>query len=234
MLDLARGRLVVDDKALDADPWLLNTQTSTIDLRSGRYLPHDARDLITKIVPVNAKPNSKCAVFDKFIARITGGDSELAAYIQRTAGYTMTGLTIEQVLFLLYGKTGTNGKSTLVNLIREILGDYAAHTPTETLLTKNYDNAIPADLARLEGKRMVTAVELNVNRQLDEAKIKAMTGGDPITARHLYKKFSEFIPLFKLWFVANDRPHVRATDDAIWRRIRNTPQRQNPGQRGRS
>lgn len=104
-----------------------------------------------------------------------------------------------------------------------MLGDYAAHTPTETLLTKNYDNAIPADLARLEGKRMVTAIESNVNRQLDEAKIKAMTGGEPITARHLYKNFSEFIPQFKLWFVANDRPHVRATDEAIWRRIRVIP-----------
>ena len=222
-LDLAKGGLVVDDDVLDADPWLLNTKTFTIDLRTGRYLPHDARDLITKIAPVNAKPNSKCPVFDKFIARITGGDSELATYTQRAVGYTLTGMTTEQVLFFPYGKSGNNGKSTLVNLIREMLGDYAAHTPTETLLTKNYDNAIPADLARLEGKRMVTAIELNVNRQLDEAKIKAMTGGEPITARHLYKNFSEFIPLFKLWFVANDRPHVRATDDAIWRRIRVIP-----------
>ena len=163
----------------------MNTKTFTIDLRTGCYLPHDARDLITKIAPVNAKPNSKCPVFDKFIARITGGDLELATYTQRAVGYTLTGMTTEQVLFFPYGKSGNNGKSTLVNLIREMLGDYAAHTPSETLLTKNYDNAIPADLARLEGKRMVTAIESNVNRQLDEAKIKAMTGGEPITARHL-------------------------------------------------
>jgi putative DNA primase/helicase len=223
LLELAKGRLAVDDKSLDANPWLLNAETFTIDLRTGRYLPHDARDLITKIAPVKAKPNSQCPVFDKFIARITGGDSELAAYIQRAVAYTLTGITSAQVLFFVYGKSGTNGKSTLVNLIREMLGDYAAHTPTETLLTKNYDNAIPADLARLEGKRMVTAIESNVNRQLDEAKIKAMTGGEPITARHLYKNFSEFTPQFKLWFVANDRPHVRATDDAIWRRIKVIP-----------
>ena len=121
-------------------------------------------------------------MFDTFIDRITGGDVKLAGYIQKSIGYTLTGNTSAQVLFFVYGKSGNNGKSTLVNLIREMLGDYAAHTPTETLLTKNYDNAIPADLARLEGKRMVTAIETNANRQLDEAKIKAMTGGEPITA----------------------------------------------------
>jgi putative DNA primase/helicase len=126
----------------------------------------------------------------------------------------------EQVLFFVYGKSGSNGKSTLVNLIRDMLGDYACHTPTETLLTKQYDNAIPADLARLQGVRMVTAIEANVNRQLDEARIKGMTGGEPITARHLYGNFFQFVPQFKLWFVANNRPHVRATDDAIWQRIR--------------
>ncbi len=223
MLELAKGLLFVEDKALDADPWLLNTETCTIDVRAGRYQPHDSRDLLTKLAPVPAKPNSVCPTFAKFIGRITGGNAELATYIQKAVGYSLTGITSAQVLFFVYGKSGNNGKSTLVNLIREMLGDYAAHTPTETLLTKNYDNAIPADLARLEGKRMVTAIESNVNRQLDEAKIKAMTGGEPITARHLYKNFSEFTPLFKLWFVANDRPHVRATDDAIWRRIRVIP-----------
>jgi putative DNA primase/helicase len=104
-----------------------------------------------------------------------------------------------------------------------MLGDYGRHTPNETLLAKIYENAIPADLARLEGARMVVAMESNFNRQLDEAKIKAMTGGEPITARLLYKNFTEFTPQFKFWFVANDRPHVRATDDAIWSRIRVIP-----------
>jgi putative DNA primase/helicase len=223
MLELAKGPLFVDDKALDADPWLLNTETYTIDLRTGQYHRHDARDLLTMLAPVKAKPNSACPNFTRFINRITGGDAELAAYIQKAIGYSLTGITSAQVLFFVYGKSGNNGKSTLVNLIRAMLGDYGAHTPTETLLTKNYDNAIPVDLARLEGKRMVTAIESNVNRQLDEAKIKGMTGGEPITARLLYQNPSEFTPQFKLWFVANDRPHVRATDDAIWRRIRVIP-----------
>jgi putative DNA primase/helicase len=223
MLDLSKGPLFVEDKSLDADPWPLNTETFTINLLTGQYQPHDARDLITKISPVTAKRGSKREIFEAFLKRITGGDAELAAYVQKAVGYTLTGLTTAQVFFFIYGSFGNSGKSTLVNLIREMLGDYGTHTPTETLLTKNYDNAIPADLARLEGKRMVTAVESNVNRQLDEAKIKAMTGGDPITARHLYKNFTEFSPLFKLWLVANDRPHVRATADAMWRRIRVIP-----------
>ncbi len=223
MLDLAKGCLIVDDASLDADPWLLNTETFTIDLRTGQYHPHDARDLLTKIAPVKAKPNSKCPVFEKFLRRITAADDELATYIQKAVGYTLTGITTEQVFFFVHGQFGGTGKSTLVNLLRDLLGDYGCHTPTETLLTKQYDNAIPADLARLNGARMVTAIESNVNRQLDEARIKGMTGGEPITARSLYKEYFTFTPQFKLWFVANDRPHVRATSDAIWRRIRVIP-----------
>jgi putative DNA primase/helicase len=127
------------------------------------------------------------------------------------------------VFFFVYGKSGNNGKSTAVNLFREMLGDYGCHTPTETLLVKQYDNGIPADLARLSGARMVTAIEANVNRHLDEAKIKAMTGGEPITARFMRQNFFSFYPEFKLWLVANDRPRVRGTDDAFWRRVRVIP-----------
>jgi putative DNA primase/helicase len=104
-----------------------------------------------------------------------------------------------------------------------MLGDYGLHTQTETLLVKQYDNNIPADLARLAGARMVTAIEANVNRHLDEAKIKGMTGGEPITARFMRQNFFQFVPEFKLWFVANDRPRVRGTDQAFWRRVRVIP-----------
>jgi putative DNA primase/helicase len=223
MLSLAKHQLLVVDRNLDADPWLLSTETCTIDLRTGRHHDHDPRDLLTKIARIAARRDAECPLFTRFLHRITEGDEGLKTYIQKAVGYSITGIANEQVLFFVFGKSGSNGKSTLVNLIRDMLGDYGCHTPTETLLTKQYDNAIPADLARLEGARMVTAIESNVNRQLDEAKIKAMTGGEPITARHLYKNYFEFLPQFKLWFVANDRPRVRATDDGIWRRIRVIP-----------
>ena len=223
MLNLAKPLLAVEDSKLDADPWLLNTETGTIDLRTGRLEKHDARDLITKMAPVAASSKADCPVFMKFIDRITGGDVEVIKYIQKCIGYTLTGLTSEQVLFFLYGEKGNNGKSTLVNTLRAMLGDYGVHTPTETLVVKQYDNAIPADLARLAGARMVTAIEANFNRQLNEARIKGMTGGDPITARLLYSNYSEFTPEFKLWLTANDRPRVRETDDAFWRRVRVIP-----------
>jgi len=220
MLNLAKPLLAVEDSKLDADQRLLNAVTGTIDLRTGRLEKHDARDLITKMAPVAADPKAKCPLFMKFIDRITGGDVELINYIQKCVGYTLTGVTSEQVLFFLYGEKGNNGKSTLVNTLRAMLGDYGVHTPTETLVVKQYDNAIPADLARLAGARMVTAIEANFNRQLNEARIKGMTGGDPITARLLYSNYSEFTPEFKLWLTANDRPRVRETDDAFWRRVR--------------
>lgn len=223
MLNLAKPLLAVEDSKLDADPWLLNTETGTIDLRTGRLDKHDARDLLTKLVPVAADAKAECPTFMKFIKRITGGDAEVMKYIQKCVGYTLTGVTSEQVLFFLYGKSGNNGKSTLVNTLRAMLGEYGVHTPTETLIVKQYDNAIPADLARLAGARMVTAIEANFNRQLNEARIKGLTGGDPITARLLYSNYSEFTPEFKLWLSANDRPRVRETDDAFWRRVRVIP-----------
>jgi putative DNA primase/helicase len=222
MLDLAKGLLVVEDSKLDADPWLLNTETGTIDLTTGRLEPHDPRDLLTKIAPVAADPKAKCPTFRKFLRRITGNDVKLRAFMRKAFGCTLTGITSEQVLFFVYGK-GSNGKSTLVNCFRTMLGDYGCHTPTETLLVKQYDNNIPVDLARLAGVRMVTAIEANYNRHLDEARIKAMTGGEPITARFMRQNLFEFVPEFKLWFVANDRPRVRGTDDAFWRRMRVIP-----------
>jgi putative DNA primase/helicase len=147
----------------------------------------------------------------------------LRTFIQKVAGYSLTGAISEQAFFFVYGRSGNNGKSTLVNLIREMLGDYGLHTQTETLLVKQYDNNIPADLARLGGARMVTAIEANANRHLDEAKIKGMTGGEPITARFMRQNFFQFKPEFKLWLVANDRPRVRGTDEAFWRRVRVIP-----------
>jgi putative DNA primase/helicase len=223
MLESAKSLLAVEDARLDADPWLLNVENGTIDLRTGLREKHDPRDLLTKMAPVRADRRAKCPLFKKFLRRITGDDADFRAFIQKAVGYSLTGITTEQVLFFVYGKSGNNGKSTLVNLIRDMLGDYGLHTPTETLLVKQYDNAIPADLARLDGARMVTAIEANFNRHLDEARIKSMTGGEPITARFMRQNYFQFVPVLKLWLVANDRPRVRGTDEAFWRRVRGLP-----------
>jgi putative DNA primase/helicase len=218
MLELAKSLVGVEDNRLDADPWILNVENGTIDLRTGHCEKHDARDLLTKLAPVRANRRAKCRLFKKFLERITGEEAGLRTFIQKAVGYSLTGITTEQVFFFVHGKSGNNGKSTLVNLIREMLGEYGCHTPTETLLTKQYDNNIPADLARLAGARMVTAIEADANRQLAEAKVKAMTGGEPIVARFMRQNFFSFVPEYKLWLVANDRPRVRGTDEAFWRR----------------
>jgi putative DNA primase/helicase len=223
MLDLAKSLVGVEDNRLDADLWLLNVENGTIDLRTGRREKHDPRDLLTKLAPVRANRRAKCPLFKKFLRRITGEDAGLQVFIQKAVGYSLTGITTEQVFFFVHGKSGNNGKSTLVNLIRDMLGDYGCHTPTETLLTKQYDNNIPVDLARLAGARMVTAIEAEANRHLAEAKIKAMTGGEPIVARFMRQNFFSFVPEYKLWLVANDRPRVRGTDQAFWRRVRVIP-----------
>jgi putative DNA primase/helicase len=223
MLESAKSLLAIEDSRLDADAWLLNVENGTINLRTGRREKHDSRDLLTKIVPVRANRKAKCPLFKKFLRRITANDKELQLFIKKCVGYTLTGDMSEQVFFFVHGASGNNGKSTLINLIRKMLGDYGIHTPTDSFLVKQYDNNIPADLARLAGARMVTAIEANANRQIDEAKIKGITGGEPITARFMRENFFQFAPEFKLWFVANDRPRVRGTDDAFWRRVRLIP-----------
>src|SRR5947209_6253411 len=116
------------------------------------------------------------------LLRALANDRPTPEFFRRFAGYSLTGDTSEQVFLFLQGLKN-NGKSTIANAFRDLLGDYALNTPVETLLVKAYDNAIPNDLARLKGARMVTAFEPNFGRQLDEAKIKQMTGGDKITAR---------------------------------------------------
>lgn len=223
MLDLAKSLLAVKDETLDSDPWLLNVENGTIDLRTGHREKHDPRDLLTKVAPVRADRHAKCPLFKKFLKQASGDNAELQGFVQRAVGYSLTGVTSEQVFFFVHGRSGKNGKSTLVNLIRDLLGDYGIHTQTETLLVKQYDNNIPTDLARLAGARMVTAIEANPSRHLDEAKIKSMTGGEPITARFMRQDFFQFQPEFKLWLVANHKPRVRGTDDAFWRRVRLIP-----------
>jgi len=218
MLALAQPDVAVDDNKLDADPYLLNVLNGTLDLRTGRLERHDPADLITRICPVKYSRKAKCKRFKKFLRHATGGNKDMAKFLKKAVGYTLTGSIKEQVLFFVYGPHST-GKSTFVNLIRNLLGDFGIHTPTKTLLVKQYDNDIPVDIARMKGTRMVTALENNPNQQLDEAKIKGMTGGDKQTARFMRQNLFEYLPEFKLWIAINDLPRVRATDDAIWRRI---------------
>jgi putative DNA primase/helicase len=206
---------------LDADPWLLSCTNGTIDLRTGKLLSHFRENLCTKQVPVAFDPDATCPIWKTFLKRVMNGDRTLIAFVQKTVGYSLTGITREQVLFFLYG-TGANGKTTFIETARKLFGDYAQQADFTTFLEKKND-APRNDLARLNGARFVAAVEAGAGRRLDENVIKQVTGGDIITARYLYHEHFEFAPRFKLFLVANHKPRVEGTDEAIWRRIRLIP-----------
>ncbi|MER8646814.1 phage/plasmid primase, P4 family [Mesorhizobium sp. M1252] len=222
MLELARSHIVVADAKIDVQPWHLNVRNGTLDLRTGALHNHQASDLLTKMANIDFDEKARCPRFESFLRHALRDDEDLITFVRKAVGLSLTGDVRNQIFFFLHGQ-GKTGKSTFVNLIRDLLGDYGLHTPTETLLARQYDSGIPADLARLAGSRMVTAIEANWDRNIDEARIKAMTGGEPIVARLLYKNHFHFQPEFKLWFVANDYPNVRGSAEAFWERVRVIP-----------
>jgi putative DNA primase/helicase len=205
----------------DADPLLFNVENGTIELRGQTLRPHRRDDLITKLAPVTYDPTATAPLWLKTLERIFDGRPELIAFVQRFVGHALTGLTTEQVLLLLHG-VGANGKSTFVEVIRALLGDYAQSADFGTFLARD-SAGVRNDLARLVGARLVSAVEMSRGGRLDEAVVKQVTGGDMITARFLFREHFEFRPAFKLVLVANHKPRIRGTDYAIWRRVRLVP-----------
>jgi putative DNA primase/helicase len=161
-------------------------------------------------------------MWQDFLERVTGGDAELAEFLRRAVGYTLTGHTSEEVLFFVHGATAT-GKSTKLEAVKAVLGEYAAVADFETFLKRHGDAGIRNDVARLAGARFVLSVEVDDGKSLAEGLLKILTGGDTVAARFLYRETFEFQPRFKLWLAANSRPRVSADDAAIWRRILQVP-----------
>lgn len=203
----------------DADPWLLNAPGGVVDLKTGRQRAHDRADRMTKIT--TASPSGDCPIWRQFIDEVTGGDAELQAYLQRMVGYCLTGVTSAHALFFLYG-TGANGKSVFANVVSTILGDYAATASMDTFVETRGDRH-PTDLAGLRGARFVTAIETEQGRRLNESKVKAITGGDKISARFMRQDFFEYTPQFKPVIVGNHKPAIRNIDEAMKRRMHLIP-----------
>lgn len=223
MLELAHSEegvpVLPDD--LDSDPWILNCLNGTLDLRTGELLPHDPRRLCHKLLPVAFDPAATCPRWEAFLDRVMGGKAHMTAFLQRTAGYALTGSTREQCLWILHG-AGANGKSVFMGVLERLMGDYATRTESKTFIEKKSD-AISNDLARLKGSRLVLASETESGRRLAESLVKQVTGGERMTARFLHREFFEFVPEFKLLLATNHKPAIKGTDHAIWRRIRLTP-----------
>jgi putative DNA primase/helicase len=218
-LATADQRLAATTDQWDADPWLLNTPGGVIDLRTGELRDHQPSDYMTKMTAV--EPDGACPLWRKFLNRTFAGDAELIAYVQRVAGYALTGSTRDHAMFFGFG-TGANGKSVFINTLSGILGDYHRTAAIETFTASKFDRH-PTDLAGLRGARLVTAIETEEGRRWDEAKIKTLTGGDKISARFMRQDYFEFDPQFKLMMAGNHKPSLRSVDESIRRRMNLLP-----------
>ena len=219
------GTIPVMTSELDTQKDFINCSNGIVNLRNGELIPHDPNYLCTKITK-SAYDNvsgKQPKLWLDFLDTVTKGDKELQDYIQKAVGYSLTGSIREQCMFFLYG-LGRNGKSTFLDIISELAGNYANHAQPETIMTKSQlsSNTL-SDIARLRGARFVTTVEPNENVKLNEGLVKQLTGGDKVTARFLYGREFEFVPEFKIWLGANHKPIIKGTDDGIWRRIRLIP-----------
>jgi putative DNA primase/helicase len=206
---------------LDPDPWLLNVKNGTVNVLTGEFREHRQEDMITKIADVEYDPNAGCPMWKQFVREIMDYKTDIINFVQAAAGWALSGDISEQTMFILFG-TGANGKSTFLNVIMHLLGDYATSTPTETFMKKEGDQ-YTNDIARLRGTRFVTTAEAEQGRRLAEPLIKRITGNDQMTARFLYGEFFTFLPTFKIFMATNHKPVIKGTDYGIWRRIKLIP-----------
>src|SRR5215469_1502183 len=214
----ADRRLAATAGQWDTCPWSLQDDCMTIDLRTGIARDCAATDYITKKAAYAAAPNgTPHPLWTAFLDRITAGNVELQRFLQRYCGYATTGITSEHKFVFAYG-TGANGKSTFINTVAAIFGDYATIADMGTFIATNSERH-PTDLAKLRGARLVVAQETQKGRRWDETKIKALTGGDKITARFMRQDFFDFNPTFKLFIAGNHKPRLHTIDEAMRRRL---------------
>jgi putative DNA primase/helicase len=222
MASIGEKFMPVELDRFDRDRMLFNCANGTINLNTGKLSPHRREDYITTISPVAYEPTAACLRWMDFLSDVTAGNDELIRYLQRAVGYSLTGLTVEHCMFILWG-TGRNGKSTFLEVIQHLMGEYSKAAHMNTFMQKKQDEGIPNDLAALASARFVSATESDDGKRLAESKIKQITGGDTISARFLHKEFFEFKPQFKIWLGTNHKPTIYGTDEGIWRRIRLIP-----------
>lgn len=213
--------VVIEHEFFDSDPYLLNVKNGILNLRTYKLEPHVKSKFLTRLCPVEYNPDAACPNFTSFIERIFQGHPEIIPYLKRAVGYSLTGNVQEHVLFLLHG-SGSNGKSTLLFVLSEMMGDYGATTESATFTTERGDS-VRNDIARLVGTRLVAASENTIDSKLDETLIKQLSGGDKITARFLFKEYFEYFPQFKIWWCFNHTPIINDTTHSTWRRIHLIP-----------
>jgi putative DNA primase/helicase len=202
---------------LDADPYAFNVRNGTLDLRSGELHPHRQTDLITKLANVDFDPEAQCPTWLNTLDGIFDGDQSMVKCVQLFAGYSLTGIVSEQKMTFSYGG-GANGKTTMMNALRAITGDYGISLASDVLIDTGHDSH-STGITDLRGARFVTATETEEGRRFNESLVKQLTGSDPIKARRMRTDNFEFQPTHKLWMSGNHLPRTSGTDHAFWRRF---------------
>ena len=219
-LEIAQRKKTVLMDEFDRDPYLLNCQNGTLDLRTGELQSHDRRHRITRVVNADYDADAEPEAFKDFLETIQP-DPSVRAFLQRSIGYSLLGNVRERSFWILYG-TGANGKSVFVNLFNNLLGDYASATTTASVMAGK-QNAIPNDIARLKGKRFVIIPETEENERLNAALVKALSAGDTVTARFLFGEYIDFPFTGKLWIATNHKPTITDHSKGMWDRMKLVP-----------
>jgi putative DNA primase/helicase len=208
----------------DTNPWLLGTRNGVVDLRTGEFRKGRPDDRVTMRVNVAFDPTADCPLWRHTLADIftVAGDpaetERLVEFMQRALGYSITGDCREECCFFTWGEGG-NGKGTVMNTVGHLLADYTDDMPYTSLeRTLKHGGGIPNDIAKMVNKRFITCAEVN-EFTINESRLKALTGRDPITARFLNQEFFTFTPVGKIWIATNNKPRLMGQDDGIWRRI---------------
>ncbi len=223
MLKIGRAQPPLNDAGdrWDSDGWLLGVANGVVDLRTGNLRDGRHADRITLCSDITYDENASAPRWEQFLEEVFGGDAEMIRFIQHAVGYSLSGDTREQCMFLCHG-TGANGKSVFLAVLQKLAGAYSFNAPFSSF-ERQHQSSIPNDLAALAGKRLVTSSETNEGTRLNEARIKALTGCDPITARFLHAEFFTFVPVAKYWLAVNHKPVVGDDSVGFWRRVRLIP-----------
>ena len=205
----------------DLDPWLLRVENGIVDLRTGELSPGRPEDLVSLCTPIRFDPLASCPRWEQFLREIFPGHPSMVDYIWRAVGYSLSGDTRQQCFFICYGR-GANGKSVFLNTLKALAGDYG-HAMAFSALEFEHRGQSDPHVAELVGRRLVTSSETNENTRLNEARLKALTGGDEVSARRLYHGPFSFVPQLKLWLAVNHKPQIRDDSEGSWRRIKLVP-----------
>ncbi|KQO95671.1 DNA primase [Methylobacterium sp. Leaf92] len=216
IVDVSRSNLRIASYQFNTDPFLVGCENGVLDLRVGKLVNPSC--IITRRLGTKYDDQAKCPSFIRFLKQVFKGDKEKIDFIRRGVGYTLTGSTAGQCMFLAIG-SGANGKSTFLKIIQELMGDYGTSIPSNSLMVSKFGNDKTDDIASLNGRRFVSASEGEIGQKLAVAKVKLMTGGDTIACRPLYGQYFNLKPEFKIWFGTNDLPVIQGGDEAIWRRL---------------